>query len=349
MIEYTGEHMRMMKRACIALSIMVALMCIGQTGRAFTLETVKERGELNCGVSIGSGGFSNPDDTGNWHGLNVDVCRAVAAATIGDAQKVRYVPLTARNRLTSLQSGEVDLLSMNISWTMTIDTSLALHFVGAAFFDGQSFLASTKLNVGSALELKGATVCVLEGSDEERNLVGYFKEHAIDHKRVGVTDIAEMSEGLESGRCNVMTGRRSELYGQILKFKQPVNYIVLPELISREPMGPVVRQGDDNWFNIVRWSLFTLINGEAYGATSNNVDELLKSPDPDIRKLLGLAGIRGKGMGLSNDWGYQIIKQVGNYGQSFERNLGQGSLLKMDRGLNRLWNSGGIHYAPPNH
>lgn len=347
MIESTREEMRMMNRACLVISVMVTITFAGQMGWAFTLETVKERGELNCGISIGSSGFSNPDENGKWRGLNVDICRAVAAASIGDAAKVNYVPLTARNRLTALQSGEVDLLSMNISWTMAIDTSLALHFAGVTFFDGQSFLASTKLNVGSALELKGATVCVQTGSDEERNLIDYFKEHTIEHKIVGSADVLEVLEGLESGRCNVITGSRSQLYAQVLNFKQPANYAVLPELILQEPMGPLVRQGDDNWFNIVRWTLFTLINAEVHGVTSYNVDEMLNNSNPEIRRMLGLEGIRGKGMGLSDDWGYQIIKQVGNYGQSFERNVGQGSPLKMDRGLNRLWNSGGIHYAPP--
>ena len=337
----------MIKRVCLVLAIMLTMIGAGQSGGAFTLETVKERGELNCGISIGRDGFANPDENGKWRGLNVDICRAVAAATVGDAAKVNYIPLTDRSRLTALQAGEVDLLSMNISWTMAVDTSLALHFAGVTFFDGQSFLASTKLNAGSALELKGATVCVRADSIDERNLVQYFEEHKIEHKIVGFADDEEMFDGIESGRCNVLTGRRSQLYAQVLKFKQPANFVVLPELITQEPVGPVVRQGDDNWFNIVRWTIFTLINAELYGVTSDNAEEMLTSPNPEIRRLLGLEGIRGKGMGLSDDWGYQVIKQVGNYGQSFERNIGQNSALKMDRGLNGLWNSGGIHYAPP--
>ena len=337
----------MKKLTWVTVTMVAAVLGFAHGVGAFTLEVVKERGELNCGVSIGSAGFSNPDDKGNWQGLNVDICRAVAAAVLGEGAKVRYVALTEQNRLTALQAGKVDLLSMNIPWTMTLDTSLALHFAGVSFFDGQGFLASRKLNVGSALELAGASVCAVEGSTEKDKLVSYFLEHGIDHKSIDFTTAEESLGGLQEGRCNVLSGRQSELYGLLLELEKPEDFLVLPELISGEPMGPIVRQGDDTWFNIVRWTLFTMINAETLAVTSENVEQLRADPTPEISRLLGLDGIKGKGMGLPDEWGYQVIKQVGNYGQSFERNVGQGSPLKMNRGVNSLWSNGGVLFGPP--
>lgn len=327
--------------------MMIAIACFSTELKAITLEEIKERGELNCGVSTGLPGFSNPDGEGKWSGLNVDICRAVAAAALGDGARVKLIPLTDSSQMTALQSGEVDLLSKNITWTMTGDTSLGLHFTGITFYDGQGFLARKILNVTSALELSGAAVCLQEGSANESILKAYFGEHNIAFKTLFTQDSAQDIKELLEGRCDVMSGRRSELYALLSKTGQPDDFVILPEVISREPLGPIVRQGDDAWFNLVRWTLFALINAEAYGVSSSNLETAQLSADPNVRKLLGLEGIRGKGLGVSDDWAYQVIKQVGNYGEIFDRNVGLGSPLKMDRGLNGLWNRGGILYAPP--
>jgi general L-amino acid transport system substrate-binding protein len=314
---------------------------------AITLEEVKERGELNCGVSAGLPGFSYPDAEGKWSGLDVDICRAVAAAALGDAGKVKFLPLTEKTQMTALQSGEVDLLSKSAAWTMTGDTALGLHFTGVSLYDGQSFLVRRKLNVTSALELSGVELCLQEGSAYGARLQDYFKEHNILYKVLATADTAQDLKEISAGRCDVMTGRRSRLYGLLRKNEKPEEFMILPEVISREPVGPVVRQGDDGWFNLVRWTHFAMINAEAYGVSSVTVEAAKLSSDPNVRRLLGLEGIKGKGLGVADDWVYQVIRQVGNYGEIFERNIGIGSPLKMDRGLNELWNKGGILYAPP--
>ncbi len=314
---------------------------------AITLEEVKERGELNCGVSTGLPGFSNPDSEGKWSGLDVDICRAVAAAVLGDAGRVKFVPLTEKTQMTALQSGEVDLLSKSIAWTMTGDTALGLHFTGISLYDGQSLLVRRILNVTSALELSGVILCLQGGSAYGARLQDYLKEHNIVYKVLATGDTAQDLEEIAAGRCDVMTGRRSRLYGLLRKIEKPEELMVLPEVISREPVGPVVRQGDDGWFNLVRWTLFAMINAEAYGVSSVTVEAAKLSSEPNVRRLLGLEGIKGKGLGVADDWVYQVIRQVGNYGEIFERNIGTGSPLKMDRGLNALWNKGGILYAPP--
>ncbi len=327
--------------------MLIVMACFTAPLSAITLEEVKARGELNCGVSTGLPGFSNPDGEGKWSGLNVDICRALAAAALGDAGRVKFIPLTEKSQMTALQSGEVDLLSKNIAWTMTGDTALGLHFAGIAFFDGQSLLVRKKLNVTSALELIGAAVCLQEGSAYGARLQAYLNEHKIVYKLLSTANTAQDLKEIAAGRCDVITGRRSELYGLLQKTEKPEDMMILPEVISREPFGPVVRQGDDGWFNLVRWTLFAMINAEAYGVSSATVEAAKLSAEPNVRKLLGLEGIRGKGLGVADDWAYQVIRQVGNYGEIFDRNIGINSPLKMDRGLNGLWNRGGILYAPP--
>jgi general L-amino acid transport system substrate-binding protein len=312
-----------------------------------TLEAVKQRGFVQCGVNTGLPGFSNADEKGNWTGLDVDVCRAVAAAIFGGADKVRFTPLTAKERLTAVQSGEVDLLSRNTTWTLTRDTSLGIHFTGVTYYDGQGFMVSKALGVSSARELDGAAVCILAGTTTELNLADYFRTHGMTYDPVVFDTADQTARGFEAGRCDVLTSDQSQLYGLRIKLAEPDKAMVLPEVISKEPLGPAVRQGDDDWFNIVRWTLYALINAEELGVTSGNVDEMKSSSNPEVRRLLGLEGIKGSGLGLPDDWAYQIIKQVGNYGEIFERNVGAGSPLKIERGLNALWKDGGLQYAPP--
>ncbi len=312
--------------------------------QADTLEDVKKAGVLKCGVSTGLGGFSAADDKGNWKGLDVDVCRAVAAAVLGDASKVKYNPLTAKERFTALQSGEIDMLSRNTTWTLTRDASLGLNFAGVNYYDGQGFMVTKALGVDSALKLDGAAVCIQAGTTTELNLADYFKANNMKYKAITFDTSDQTIKGFESGRCDMLTSDQSQLYSLRIKLAKPDSAIVLPEVISKEPLGPVVRQGDDKWFNIVKWSLNAMINAEEMGVTSKNVDEMKTSKDPAIGRLMGG---QGEKLGLDDSWSYNIIKQVGNYGESFERNVGTGSPLKISRGLNALWSKGGIMYAPP--
>jgi general L-amino acid transport system substrate-binding protein len=324
------------------------LLTLAQTASAgATLDAVKARGYLQCGVNTGLPGFSNADEKGNWTGLDVDVCRAVAAAVFGDASKVRFTPLTAKERLTAVQSGEVDLLSRNTTWTLSRDTSQGLHFTGISYYDGQGFMVSKALNVKSARELDGAAVCILAGTTTELNLADYFRTHGMDYEPVVFDTADQTARGFEAGRCDVLTSDQSQLYGLRIKLAEPDKALVLPEVISKEPLGPVVRQGDDDWFNIARWTLFALVNAEELGVTSGNVEEMKSSTNPEVRRLLGLEGATGTGLGLADDWVYQIVKQVGNYGEVFKRNVGADSPLKIERGLNALWKGGGLQYAPP--
>jgi general L-amino acid transport system substrate-binding protein len=326
----------------------VTMLAVAQTASAAsTLDTVKERGFLQCGVNTGLPGFSNADEKGNWTGIDVDICRAIAAAVFGEASKVRYTPLTAKERLTAVQSGEVDVLSRNTTWTMTRDTSLGVNFTGITYYDGQGFMVSKGLGVKSALELDGAAVCILAGTTTELNLADYFRTHGMKYEPVVFDTADQTARGFEAGRCDVLTSDQSQLYGLRIKLAEPDKAVVLPEVISKEPLGPVVRQGDDDWFNIVRWTLFALVNAEELGVNSSNVDEMKASTNPEIQRLLKQEGTEDSGLGLANDWIYQIVKQVGNYGEVFERNVGQGSPLKIERGLNALWKDGGLQYAPP--
>jgi len=337
-----------MFRGTVYLAAAIAILFLPASfTRAGTLNEVKKRGELTCGVSTGVPGFSNPDEKGTWTGFDVDFCKAVAAATLGDAAKVKFIPLTGKERMTAVQSGEVDMLSRVTTWTFTRDTSLGVNFAGVNYYDGQGFMVSKGLGVKSALELSGAAVCIQSGTTTELNLADYFKENKMEYKPIVFDTSDQTVKGFERGRCDVLTSDQSQLYALRTKLAKPENAVVLPEIISKEPLGPIVRQGDDAWFNIVKWTLFAMVNAEEYGVTMANVDKMKSSTNPNVLRLLGVEGIKGKGLGLSDDWAYQIVKQVGNYGEAFERNVGHGSPLKIDRGLNALWTQGGIQYAPP--
>jgi general L-amino acid transport system substrate-binding protein len=338
----------MNKRHLAVLGAVLALLFSTGTVLAdTTLEAVKKRGFLQCGVNTGLPGFSHADKKGRWSGLDVDICRAVAAAVLGDAEKVRFTPLTAKERFTALQSGEIDLLSRNTTWTLTRDSSLGVHFAGVSYYDGQGFMVNKGLGVKSARELDGAAVCILSGTTTELNLADYFRTHKMQYQPVVFDTGDQTVKGFEAGRCDVLTSDQSQLYGLRIKLAKPESAMVLPEVISKEPLGPVVRQGDDRWFNIVKWSLNAMLNAEELGVGSANVEAMKSSANPAVRRLLGLEGIKGKGLNLADGWAYNIVRQVGNYAEVFERNVGQGSPLKIHRGLNALWKDGGIHYAPP--
>lgn len=314
---------------------------------ASTLQEVVKKGELSCGISTGIPGFSATDSKGVWQGLDVDFCKSVAAAVFGDASKVKYIALTAKERFTALQSGEVDVLSRSTTWTATRDTSLGLNFAGVNYYDGQGFLVSKNLGVTSAKELDGATFCIQAGTTTELNLTDYFKANKMEYKAVTYDTSGQTVDGFKSGRCDVLTSDASQLYGLKIKLDDPNSAFVLPEIISKEPLGPVVRQGDDEWFNIVRWTMFATLEAEELGVTSANVDAMLKSENPNIKRLLGTSGSAGEDLGLKNDWAYQIVKQVGNYAEMFDRNVGKDSPLNIDRGINNLWNKGGLMYPMP--
>jgi general L-amino acid transport system substrate-binding protein len=312
-----------------------------------TLQNVKDRGTLSCGVSQGLPGFSTPDDKGNWTGLDVDVCRAIAAAIFGDPTKVKFVPLSAKDRFTALQSGEIDVLSRNSTWTLSRDTSLGLNYTGVTYYDGQGFLARKSLKVNSALELNSASICVQTGTTNEQNIADYFKGNNMKYEVIAFGTADETVKAYESGRCDVFTSDVSQLYAERLKLSVPADHGVLPEVISKEPLGPVVRHGDDQWFDIVKWTLFAMINAEELAITQKNVDEMAQSSKPELKRIFGTDGNLGEQLGLTKDWVTRIIKAVGNYGESFDRNVGAGSQLGIARGLNKLWNQGGIQYAPP--
>jgi len=335
----------MKKLSCLLVA--GAFVLSASIATASTLEEVQKRGVLQCGVSTGLPGFSATDEKGNWKGLDVDGCKAIAAAVLGDAGKVKYVPLNAKERFTALQSGEIDVLVRGTTWTLVRDTSLGLNFAGVNYYDGQGFMVSKKLGLKSAKELDGASFCIQAGTTTELNLADYMTENNMKFEPIVFDTHDQTIKGFEAGRCDCLTSDQSQLYGLRTHLPNPNDAVILPEIISKEPLGPVVRQGDDGWFNIVRWTFFAMLNAEELGVNSKNVDEMKKSKKPAIRRLLGLEGIKGKSLGLSDDWAYQIIKQVGNYAESFERNVGQGSPLKIRRGLNALWKNGGIQYAPP--
>ena len=325
-----------------------ALALIAGAANATTLEDVKAKGFVQCGANAaGLFGFASTDDKGEWTGLDVDYCRAVAAAIFGDGTKVKFSPLNAKERFTALQSGEVDMLARNTTWTMSRDTSLGLTFAGTNYYDGQGFMVKKSLGVSSALELSGASICVQTGTTTELNLADYFKVSQMELNPVVFEKQEEADAAYDSGRCDAYTTDASGLYSIRLKLANPDDHMVLPEVISKEPLGPVVRQGDDGWFNVVKWVHFALLNAEELGVTQANVDEMKTSDNQDVRRLLGVDGTFGEGIGLSNDWAANAIKAVGNYGESFERNVGSGSKLQIARGLNALWSKGGIQYAPP--
>src|SRR5712671_5557246 len=339
----------MMHKATVAAAAGLAALFISTGAMAGKdLDTVKARGALICGIGQGTAGFMLQDNQGKWIGLDVDVCRAVAAAIFGDSEKVKYVPLSSQQRFTALQSGEVDLLSNNTTWTLTRDTALGFDFTGVTYYDGQGFMVNKKLGVKSAKELNGATVCVAPGSTTELNLADYFRANKMNFKPVVIEKVEEIRAAFFSGRCDVYTTDRSGLFAtRVANAPNPDDYIILPEIISKEPLGPVVRHGDNQFGDIVRWAQYAMIEAEEYGITSKNVDDMLKSDNPTIKRILGVTPGMGKALGVDEKWVYTIVKQVGNYGEMFDRNVGAGSPLKIARGQNALWTQGGLQYAPP--
>ncbi|MGY5805912.1 amino acid ABC transporter substrate-binding protein [Rhizobium hainanense] len=339
-----------MKKIALSAFLGVAALAYTASGAsASTLSDVKAKGFVQCGVNTGLLGFAQPDASGNWAGFDIDFCKAVASAVFGDPTKVKYTPLSAKDRFTALQSGEIDVLSRNTTWTINRDTALGLKFRPVTYYDGQGFMVRKELNVKSALELSGAAICVQSGTTTELNLADYFKTNNLQYNPVVFDKLEEVNTAYDSGRCDVYTTDQSGLYSLRLTLKNPDDNVVLPEIISKEPLGPAVRQGDDQWFNIVSWTAYALVNAEEFGITQKNVDEMKGSANPDIKRFLGAeqGSTIGTDLGLTNDWAYNIIKGVGNYGEVFDRNIGAGSPLKIARGLNALWNKGGIQYAPP--
>ncbi len=314
---------------------------------ATTLEQVKTRGMLNCGTSQGVPGYSAPDDKGKWTGFDTDFCRALSAAIFDDPEKARYVPLSSKDRLLALQSGEVDVLARTTTWSSSRDTTLGVQFTAVNFYDGQGFMVRKSLGVKSAKELAGATVCVGQGTTNELNLADFTRTSGVKINILTFSDPPETNKAYDTGRCDVITTDRSQLVANRLTYAKPDDHILLPETISKEPLGPWVRKGDDQWFTLVRWTLFAMLTAEELGITQANVEEMKKSPSPDVRRLLGVEGQIGEQFGVAPDWVVRIVRHVGNYGESFERHLGPNTRVGLDRGLNKLWNQGGLQYAPP--
>jgi len=331
----------------IAIILAAAAAFVVQGASAQTLKTVKDRGSLNCGSNGTLAGFGLPDAQGKWTGLDVDFCRAIAAAIFNDADKVKFAPLSAKDRFTALQSGEVDLLARNTTWTSSRDTSLGLNFIGVDYYDGQGFMVRKALKVNSALELNGASVCVQQGTTTELNLSDFFRSHNMQVKTVTFATANEAVKAYDAGRCDAYTTDASGLYAERLRLANADDHIVLPEIISKEPLGPAVRHGDDQWFDVVKWVLFAMINAEELNLTQKNIDEQAKSTNPEIKRFVGTEGNYGEQLGLTKDWAVRVVKLVGNYGEVFDRNVGANSPLKIERGLNKLWSKGGIQYAPP--
>jgi general L-amino acid transport system substrate-binding protein len=320
---------------------------LSAAAHAGTLDDVRARGSLNCGVNTDLRGFSARDASGNWSGFDIDYCRAVAAAVFGDGALVEFVPLEAADRFDSLQKGNVDVLARNTTWTMARDTALGLSFTGISYFDGQGFMVRKSLGIASALELSGATICVRGGTTTELNLNDYFTKNNMNYTPIVFNTLDEVNSAYDSGRCDVYSADASALYATRLTLTNPDDHIVLPQIISKEPLGPVVRQGDDQWFNIVKWVHFALLNAEELGISKTNVTAMAESENQDVRRLLGLDGMFGIGIGLDDAWAANLIKTVGNYGEIFDRNIGANSELGFARGLNALWVNGGLQYAPP--
>jgi general L-amino acid transport system substrate-binding protein len=336
-----------MRNRLLAFIAAMAVVLAAGSAHATTLDEVRARGVLNCGVNTDLPGFSVPDGSGDWSGFDVDYCRAVAAAIFGEADAVEFFPLDATVRFDALNDGEIDLLARNTTWTMARDTALGLTFAGISYFDGQGFMARKSLGIASALELSGASVCVRGGTTTELNLVDYFAANSMNYTPVVLNTVAEVNAAYDSERCDVYSADASALYSIRLLMTNPDEHIVLPQIISKEPLGPVVRQADDQWFNIVKWVHFALLNAEELGISKANVTAMADSEDQDVRRLLGLDGAFGVGIGLDNAWAANVIKAVGNYGEIFDRNVGAGSKLGFARGLNALWVNGGLQYAPP--
>ena len=329
------------------VAVLIAALLPISVAAAGTLQDVKAKGFITTGVNEGLFGFSMPDDKGVWRGLDVDTARAVSAAIFGSPTKLKFVPLTAKTRFTALQSGEIDMLTRNATQTLTRETSLGLNFVHVNFYDGQGFLVSKKLGVKSAKELDGATVCVLPGTTTELNAADYFRANKMSMKPVVIESTPELAKAFFAGRCDCLTSDASQLAGTRATAPNPDDYMILPEIISREPLAPAVRHGDDQWYDVVNFSVMAMIEAEYLGVSSKNVDEMLKSKDPQIQRFLGVNPGNGEALGLDEKWAYNIVKMVGNYAEVFERNVGMNTPLKIERGLNALWTNGGIMYTPP--
>ena len=332
---------------CRAAALALTALALGAgPGAAQTLAAVKQRGALVCGVSEGILGFSAQTEKG-WAGFDVDLCRALAAAVFGDAGKVRYVPLGANDRFTALQSGAIDVLSRNSTWTMSRETEFKLVFPAATYFDGQGFLIRKTVPATSALELDNTRVCVQSGTTTELNLLDYFRANHMRLEPVAFESARDAVGAYEAGRCDVFTSDVSQLHAERIGLAHPDDHVILPDIISKEPLGPAVRQGDEQWASIVKWTIFAMIDAEELGVSSTTIDEAVRSAKPDIKRLVGTEGNFGEQAGLTSDWAVRIVRQVGNYGEVFERNVGTESKLGIPRGLNHLWTTGGILYAPP--
>ncbi|MDX0529258.1 transporter substrate-binding domain-containing protein [Sinorhizobium medicae] len=339
-----------MARTILTALVSAAVMGVGSyAASAATLDDVKAKRFVQCGVNTGLAGFAAPNASGDWSGFDVDYCKAIAAAVFGDATKVKYTPLSAKERFPALQSGEVDVLARNTTWSINRDTALGFNFRPVNYYDGQGFMVRKELDVKSALELSGAAVCVQTGTTTELNLADYFKANNLQYNPVVFEKLEEVNAAYDAGRCDVYTTDQSGLYSLRLTLSKPDDHIVLPEIISKEPLAPAVRQGDDQWFDIVSWVHYALVQAEEFGVTQANVEEMKKSANPDVQRFLGVEADSkiGTDLGLTNEWAVNIVKAVGNYGEVFDRNIGAGSPLKIERGLNALWNKGGLQYAPP--
>ena len=336
-----------MRKIVASLAAAFAL-CAAGAALAGTLDDVKKRGSLNCGVSTGLPGFAAPDDKGEWRGFDVDVCRAVAAAVLGDPKAVKFTPLTTKNRFPALAAGEIDMLSRNTTWTFSRDVNLKFEFTGVNYYDGQGFMVRKALGVKSAKELGGASVCIQTGTTTELNLADFFRANGMKYEPITIETNAEARAGYEAGRCDVYTTDASGLASTRAVLKDPKAHAILPEIISKEPLGPLVRHGDNQWGDLVRWVLNAIIIAEEKGVTAANADAMMTaSKDPEVRRLLGSEGEYGKMLGLPKDWAARAIKAVGNYGEIFERHIGPKTKIGLERGLNQLWSRGGILYAPP--
>ena len=330
-----------MRTLLYALLLPLSFVALAQS----TLDSVRSKGFVQCGVNTGLAGFSLPDSKGEWRGIDVDLCRAVAAAVLGDAGKVRFTPLTAQQRFTALQSGEVDILARNTTWTLARDSSLGLNFAGINYYDGQGFMVHRKHNVKSAKQLNGATICVQPGTTTELNLADWFRANNMKFKTVVIEKLEEVMNAYLAGRCDAFTTDHSGLIAlRGSRVPRPDEHVILPEIISKEPLGPAVRHGDDRWLDVVKWSLYAMIEAEELGLTSKNIGGQAKAASPSVQRFAGASGDLGKMLGLDNRWALNIVRQVGNYGESFDANL---KPLGFERGLNRLWNQGGLMYAPP--
>jgi general L-amino acid transport system substrate-binding protein len=334
----------------IGLAVAVAVAAAAITYERYDTRTLKRtlrRGEVLCGVNAGLPGFSIPDDKGNWTGFDVDFCRAVAAAIFDDPKKATFIPLDANERFKELQSRKVDILSRNSTWSMSRETSYDLYFPAVAYYDGEGFMVPRARNIDSALDLNNSKVCVQAETTTQLNLADYFRTNNMKYQEMKFGKLDEVFKAYDAGQCDVFTADVSQLHALRLNLGKPGDHIILPDVISKEPLAPVVRQRDDDWMMIVKWTLYAMINAEELGITSKNIDEALKSTKPDVMRLVGTEGAYGEELGLTKDWAVRIIRHVGNYGEVYERNVGSGSKLGIPRGLNQLWSAGGIQYAPP--